>query len=116
MRDRQLTQRLISALVLTLFLMFQAGTHAFMHLHTVDGVTVAHSHPYKETAHTHTAAQIESIASVSNITTDEPGSLAPDLHPPLTWGIVRCGYTITAGHPLLPGRESLPAPPVVEMI
>lgn len=116
MRDRQLTQRLISVLVLALFLMFQAGTHAFVHLHTVDGVTVAHSHPYKGTAHTHTAAQIESIASVSEITTDEQGYTAPDFAPLLTSSLVISGHTVSAGHTPAVGRESLPSPPVAEMI
>lgn len=116
MKGRQLTQRLISALVLALFMMFQAGTHAFMHLHTIDGVTVAHSHPYTGASHTHTAQQMLSLAAASHFVSGEPAYCSPDFSPARTVRLLYTACTTCSGHTAAPGMESLPSPPVACMI
>ena len=45
---------LLSFLLLTLFVTYQVSITMFTHVHYVNGVMIAHSHPYKGT-HSHTA-------------------------------------------------------------
>lgn len=116
MRDRQLTRRLLAAFMLILFLAFYAGTHYFAHAHVVDGVTIVHSHPSKSPAHSHSDVQIMSIAAVSAVTTDEPDYQPCVESCPQSVTLIKSTYVISAGHMPSPGIESLPSPPVYEMI
>lgn len=52
---------LLSFLLLTLFVTYQVSITMFTHVHYVNGVMIAHSHPYKGT-HSHTASNIIVIA------------------------------------------------------
>lgn len=101
-----------SLAVLSLFLFFQVGSHAFVHLHTVDGVRVAHSHPFAP-GHTHSATEIISLAQIMATVGDD---IAPQQ--PLPAPVCCVAALLSAGrcmpaHTGRPCRESLPAPPVV---
>ena len=62
---------LISALLLMLFLSYQAGFSLFTHTHTIDGVRIVHSHPYAGSNHIHTDAQIFAISHLSTFVGEE---------------------------------------------
>ena len=48
---------LLSFLLLTLFVTYQVSITMFTHVHYVNGVMIAHSHPYKGT-HSHTEVDV----------------------------------------------------------
>ncbi|MBR6640219.1 MAG: hypothetical protein IKL35_07670 [Muribaculaceae bacterium] len=62
---------LISALMLMLFLSYQAGFSLFTHTHTIDGIKIVHSHPYAGDNHAHTDAQIFAISHLSTFWGEE---------------------------------------------
>ena len=65
---------LLSFLLLTLFVTYQVSITMFTHVHYVNGVMIAHSHPYKGT-HSHTASNIIVIAHFASF-----HSLEVDVH------------------------------------
>ena len=65
---------LLSFLLLTLFVTYQVSITMFTHVHDVNGVMIAHSHPYKGT-HSHTASNIIVIAHFASF-----HSLEVDVH------------------------------------
>ena len=65
---------LLSFLLLTLFVTYQVSITMFTHVHYVNGVMIAHSHPYKGT-HSHTASNIIVIAHFASFY-----SLEVDVH------------------------------------
>lgn len=111
MKGKDLSFRLISTIVLCLFLFFQTATHFFVHPHRVDGVTVVHSHPFKSAAHTHTAQQIVSLAQAECLIADECPSYAPIKAPARICVPIDVPRSCTHGYVPMVGRESLPAPP-----
>ena len=52
---------LLSFLLLTLFVTYQVSITMFTHVHYVNGVMIAHSHPYKGT-HSHSTSNFVVIA------------------------------------------------------
>lgn len=62
----------ISLLLLTLFVTYQASISMFSHVHYVNGVMLVHSHPTGENQHTHTEGQILTMAHVSSFVGTEP--------------------------------------------
>lgn len=52
-------------LLLALFVSYQAGVTLFVHTHVVDGVAVAHSHPFSSSNHSHSSLQIVAIGQLS---------------------------------------------------
>lgn len=58
--------------LLVLFLNYAAGISLFTHFHVVNGVSIAHSHPYKKAVkHTHTAVEFELIQMLNHfVSTD----------------------------------------------
>ncbi len=61
----------IPALLLLLFLSYQAGLSLFTHTHEVEGITIVHSHPYQGDGHVHTDAQIFAISHLSTFWGEE---------------------------------------------
>ena len=72
---RKKTYRLISLLLLTLFVSYRVGIFSFTHLHIVNGVIIAHSHPYSNKSHSHTTAEFITIAQLSTIQATENESI-----------------------------------------
>ena len=63
----------LPALMLVLFLSYQAGITLFVHTHVLlNGAVVAHSHPYAEKSHKHAEAQIVAFNMVSSLQSLEP--------------------------------------------
>ena len=58
--------------LLILFLQYTAGISLFTHYHVVNGISIAHSHPYNKTVkHTHTAVEFELIQMLNHfVSTD----------------------------------------------
>lgn len=58
--------------LLILFLHYTAGISLFTHYHVVNGISIAHSHPYnKAVKHTHTAVEFELIQMLNHfVSTD----------------------------------------------
>lgn len=52
-------------LLLALFMSYQASVTLFVHTHVVDGVAVAHSHPFTSSNHSHSSLQIVAIGQLS---------------------------------------------------
>lgn len=52
-------------LLLALFMSYQASVTLFVHTHVVDGVAVAHSHPFTSSNHSHSSSQIVAIGQLS---------------------------------------------------
>ncbi len=63
--------QLLSGLLLTLFLSFQAGVSLFAHTHFINGIALVHSHPSADANHMHTSAQAYAIAFISTIHCDD---------------------------------------------
>ena len=93
---------LLSFLLLTLFVTYQVSITMFTHVHYVNGVMIAHSHPYKGT-HSHTASNIIVIAHFAAF-----HSLEVDVHYDFTVEIPE-SIPVTAGTHLQ--VISLRAPP-----
>ena len=62
---RRVKRVLSSLLLLTLFTVYQAGITMFTHVHYVNGVMIAHSHP-SHGKHTHTKTEIVVIDRLSS--------------------------------------------------
>lgn len=60
---------LLSFFLLTLFVSYQVSITVFTHIHYVNGVMVAHSHPSKDKHHTHTSSQIIVIGQLGHFQT-----------------------------------------------
>lgn len=67
--------------LLTLFIAFQASIMAFAHVHYVNGVYIAHSHPYQD-SHQHTSAQLLVIGQLSHYDVS-PQPVSVELRHPL---------------------------------
>lgn len=71
MNKNRRRSRIISALLLTLFVGYVANTTLFVHSHIIDGRLITHSHPYRGTAdnpgHGHSQAQSQTIAQLSQL-------------------------------------------------
>lgn len=57
--------RIAAAALMVLFLNFFAARGMFYHTHFVGSSFISHSHPYSDSAHSHTTAQIISIEYVA---------------------------------------------------
>ena len=60
-------KKIISLLLVALYLIFYAGTFSFNHTHVYPWGTIVHSHPYSSANHTHTINAIQLINSFSNL-------------------------------------------------
>lgn len=66
-------------LMLVLFMSYQVGITLFVHTHMLmNGVVVAHSHPYADKSHKHAEAQIVAFNVVSALQSLEPDSYDGD--------------------------------------
>ncbi len=103
--------RYVSMVVLAFFLSFCAGSTMFMHRHTVGGVTIAHSHPFAASSHTHSAQAVISFAQATQLISEE--AVADNIlnSPYLTYTTILRLPATPQGHINAIGRESLPAPP-----
>lgn len=63
---------LIPLMLLTLFVTYQVSITMFAHMHYVNGVMIVHSHPSADSEHTHTEAQILTLAQMSEWAGTEP--------------------------------------------
>ena len=63
---------LIPLMLLTLFVTYQVSITMFTHMHYVNGVMIVHSHPSTDNEHTHTEAQILTLAQMSEWAGTEP--------------------------------------------
>lgn len=59
-------------ILLTLFVAYQASITLFAHVHYVNGVMIVHSHPSTDSKHTHSKAQILTLAQISEWAGTEP--------------------------------------------
>jgi hypothetical protein len=64
---------IISLCLLALFISYLVSITFFVHTHIINGQTITHSHPYQGTpdnpGHEHSAAQIQTIAQLSQLLT-----------------------------------------------
>ncbi len=58
--------KFISMLLLALFLSYHVSITMFVHTHIVDGVPIAHSHPFTSSNHSHSSSQIVVIGQLSS--------------------------------------------------
>ena len=74
--SRKTFHKIINVVLLALFLCYFSSVTLFYHCHTVDGVTIVHSHFYKDcdnpdnantTGHKHSSSQINLISHLSVI-------------------------------------------------
>lgn len=65
--------RINAVCLLILFLAYQAGYTAFLHVHYVDGVSVVHSHPFHNT-HGHTQSSFLSIGQATPLASSVDGA------------------------------------------
>lgn len=63
---------LIPLMLLTLFVTYQVSITMFAHVHYVNGVMIVHSHPSANQEHTHSEAQILTLAQMSDWLGTEP--------------------------------------------
>ena len=61
------TKKLLSLLLIALYLSYYAGTTFFPHTHKYVWGTVTHSHPYSSASHTHTANALFFINNLNNL-------------------------------------------------
>lgn len=54
-----------AVLLLALLMTYKVSVTMFMHTHVVDGVAVAHSHPFTSSNHSHSSSQIIVIGQLS---------------------------------------------------
>lgn len=57
---------LVAILLLVLLMSYKVGVTMFVHTHDVDGTMVAHSHPFTNANHSHSASQIVVIGQLSS--------------------------------------------------
>ena len=62
----------IPLMLLILFVTYQVSITMFAHMHYVNGVMIVHSHPSADSEHTHTEAQILTLAQMSEWAGTEP--------------------------------------------
>lgn len=62
---RRIKRVLLSLSLLSLFVTYEVSITMFTHVHYVNGVMVAHSHPYKG-AHSHSKSNILVIAQIAS--------------------------------------------------
>lgn len=60
-----------SFLLVMLFASYQACCTLFSHTHTVNGVTLVHSHPYSNAEHTHTNGQMLTLSQITQFVSIE---------------------------------------------
>lgn len=58
-----------------LFIIYLGGIITFTHIHIENGVTVVHSHPFKDANHKHTGSELQFLHQISTILLT--GSIAP---------------------------------------
>ena len=97
-------------LVLTMFMTNIIGSTVFVHFHEIDGVKVAHSHPFADKAHQHSALQFIALhhsASVQGVTTDAIEEIG--IYRPVSGVLYE--YTTAKEHSPVCARHLLRAPP-----
>lgn len=80
---RRVKRVLSSLLLLTLFTVYQAGITMFTHVHYVNGVMIAHSHP-SHGKHTHTKTEIvviDRLSSFHSLEADIPVNVIDPVRP-----------------------------------
>lgn len=61
-------KRQVSILILILLFAFNyASNNLFLHTHIIDGVKIAHSHPYSADSHQHSRASLDFISQASRL-------------------------------------------------
>lgn len=101
-------------LMLTAFMSFWAGINLFGHIHTINGTTIAHSHPFKNNGeHNHSNNAFFTILSLSNFSTDDvmSSNYLPNFIAPYISEITFNYSDILKDKPLT-GFINLRAPPV----
>jgi len=61
------TKKIVSLLLLALYVEYYAGTTLFFHSHIYANGAVTHSHPFASATHTHSAAAFQLIDSLTTI-------------------------------------------------
>ena len=68
MQQVKFTKRIfLPFFLLALFTVYQVSTVMFTHVHYVNGVMVAHSHPFTQKSHTHSTAQLIVLCHLSSV-------------------------------------------------
>ncbi len=101
------TYRLISFLLLTLFVSYRVSIFAFTHVHVVNGAIIAHSHPYSNKSHSHSTNEFITIALLSAIQSleSEPCELSSVDYPI----IYQLSVPTNTFHQLLKHEQGIPA-------
>lgn len=63
---------IVAVFLLTLLFCYKIAVTMFVHTHVVDGTMVAHSHPFTNSNHNHSASQVFAIGLLSTFNSDEP--------------------------------------------
>lgn len=58
-----------------IFIMYWAGATLFIHKHTIDGVSIVHSHPFSDASHHHSKGDLKWIDMLTHTAFEE----APDV-------------------------------------
>lgn len=110
---RRVKRVLSSLLLLTLFTVYQAGITMFTHVHYVNGVMIAHSHP-SHGKHTHTKTEIvviDRLSSFHSLEADIPVNVIDPVRPLLFYVEVQPETPVVLGMHLR--VLSLCAPPAI---
>ena len=110
---RRVKRVLSSLLLLTLFIVYQVSITMFTHVHYVNGVMIAHSHP-SHGKHTHTKTEIvviDRLSSFHSLEADIPVNVIDPVRPLLFYVEVQPETPVVLGMHLR--VLSLRAPPAI---
>lgn len=96
-----------------IFAMYWAGCTLCFHKHTVDGVTIVHSHPFSDSTHKHKSGDLKWIDMLSHICVEEMNVCDVVIGNPSAFSLPL--IVLQTADVLLPeaeGSVSLRAPPV----
>jgi len=104
-------KKILSVVLVGLYLSFYASTHFFYHTHQYTWGTVTHSHPYTQGTHTHSAHALQLINNLTNMLFTGGVSAVCSM---VLWVSTILFSSTETGHApsLLIGSNQLRAPPV----
>lgn len=102
----------IGIILLAVFAFFHCGNSVFMHTHSVNGLTIVHSHPYHPySQHSHTQHALDTIAALNAALLSMETSRQEYINKPHTYSILlECVRTVFL-HSLHIYTQQLRAPP-----
>lgn len=81
--------RITASLLLALFLSFSAARGLFFHTHIEGKVLISHSHPFADSTHHHSSAQLISIDSLCASAMTDDSAASPELSHPEWSSVIR---------------------------